>query len=108
MYSLFRMEQAQKGFDINSLYYSDTSFQLLSKWIALGSNSYQVELSLLIKQMDNIHFDLTDFLIKEGLKDIWNNLQKNAPSKPHFFKQFHRWFDGLKTIRLLKHFSETE
>ncbi len=104
----FRMEQAQNGFDIKSLYYSDTAFQLLSKWIALGSNAYQVELSLLIKQMADIHFDLTDFLIKEGLKDIWKNLQNNVPSKLHFSKQFHRWFDGLKTIRLLKHFSETE
>ena len=104
----FRMEQAQNGFDIKSLYYSDTAFQLLSKWIALGSNSYQVELSLLIKQITDIHFDLTDFLIKEGLKDIWKNLQNNAPSKLHFSKQFHRWFDGLKTIRLLKHFSEAE
>ena len=104
----FRMEQAKRGFDINSLYYSDIAFQLLSKWIALGSNSYQVELSLLIKQMDDTNFDLTDFLIKEGLKDIWINIQKNAPSKPHFSKQFHRWFDGLKTIRLLNFFSDTE
>ena len=29
-----------------------------------------------------------------------------ATSKYHFSKQFHRWFDGLKTIRLLKHFTE--
>ena len=42
------------------------------------------------------------------LKDIWKNLQKNATSKLHFSKQFHRWFDGLKTIRLLKYFSEAK
>ena len=52
----FRMQQVQNGFNIQSLYYSETAFQLLSRWIALGSNSYQVELALFIKQISDIHF----------------------------------------------------
>ena len=49
--------------------------------------------------------DLNTFLINEGINNIWLGLQASSPTKEHFIKQFHRWFDGLKTIRLLKKFS---
>ena len=101
----FRMEQVQNGFDMNTLYFSDLAFHLLSNWIDLGSNAWKLGFSHLIKKISAIHPDLTDFLLQEGIKEIWMNLQINAPSKEHFAKQFHRWYDGLKTIRFLKHFS---
>ena len=41
------------------------------------------------------------------VENIWNNLQSSSPSENHFIRQFHRWFDGLKTIRFLKHFTNT-
>ncbi|SVD69197.1 uncharacterized protein METZ01_LOCUS422051, partial [marine metagenome] len=98
----FRMKQAQEGFDFNTLYYSDTAFQILKELIDLGSNAWGVEFSLLKKNTSTIHPNLTDFLLQEGIENIWMNLQRNATSKLHFSEQFHRWFDGLKTIRLLK------
>ena len=101
----FRMKQAQNGFDINMLYYSDAAFHLLSKWINLGSNAWKMKLSQLNKQTSSINPGLTDFLQKEEIENIWTNLQSNTPSEFHFSKQFHRWFDGLKTIRFLKHFT---
>ena len=100
-----RMKQVQDGFDINTLYYSDKSFHLLSNWIDLGSNAWKMELSLLNKKTSAINPSLTNFLQREGIEDIWSNLQTNVPSEFHFTEQFHRWFDGLKTIRLLKHFT---
>ena len=101
----FRMKQVQDGFDMNTLYYSDKAFYLLSNWIDIGSNAWKLELSLLNKKTSAINPNLTDFLQQEGIEDIWSNLQNNASSEYHFSKQFHRWFDGLKTIRLLKHFT---
>ena len=102
----FRMKQVQDGFDMNTLYYSDKSFHLLSNWLDLGSNAWKIELSLLNKKTSAINPSLTNFLQGEGIEDIWSNLQTNVPSEFHFTEQFHRWFDGLKTIRLLKHFTE--
>ena len=102
----FRMEQIHNGFDVNTLYYSDEAFHLLSNWINLGSNAWKTKLSRLNTKTSAINPNLTDFLQKEGIKDIWSNLQTNAPSEYHFSKQFHCWFDGLKTIRLLKYFTE--
>ena len=72
---------------------------------------HQKRLNILLKlliDIKSIHPHIIDFLKIEGIETIWSKIQNNAPSELHFKKQFHRWFDGLKTIRLLKHFSETE
>ena len=95
----------KNGFDLNSHYYSDKAFHLLSNWLNLGSNAWKMELSLLYKKTTTINPSLTDFLQQEGIEAIWTNLQINVPSEFHFTEQFHRWFDGLKTIRLLKYFT---
>ena len=87
------MKQVQSGFDIGTLYYSDAAFHLLSKWINLGSNAWKMKLSQLKKKTSSINPGLTDFLQKEGIENIWSNLQTNAPSEYHFSKQFHCWFD---------------
>ena len=47
-----------------------------------------------------------EFLIYEGIETIWSNLQSSSPTEDHFIQQVHRWFDGLKTIRLLKYFTK--
>ena len=98
------MQQMQKGFDVQKLYYSDTAFSILEQWLKLGSTARKVELSIILQEAKNIDPKLEVFLQNEGIEKIWDKLQSNAPSKSHFTEQFHRWFDGLKTIRLLKRF----
>ena len=101
----FRMQQIQKGFDLQKLYYSDTAFSILEQWLKLGSTGLKVELSIILQEAKNIDPKLEVFLQNEGIDNIWGKLQNNTPSKSHFNKQFHRWFDGLKTIRFLKRFT---
>ena len=101
----FRMQQMQKGFDVQKLYYSDTAFSILEQWLKLGSTARKVELSIILQEAKNIDPKLEVFLQNEGIDNIWGKLQNNTPSKSHFKKQFHRWFDGLKTIRFLKRFT---
>ena len=101
----YRMEQLQKGFDIANLYYSDDAYRYLSKWLQLGGNAWESSLNDLLKDIKSIHPNLIGFLKIEGIEIIWSKIQNNAPSELHFKEQFHRWFDGLKTIRFLKRFS---
>ena len=99
------MEQIQKGFDITNLYYSDDTYRYLSKWLQLGGHAWENSLNDLLKDIKLIHPNLIGFLKIEGIETIWSKIQNNAPSELHFKEQFHRWFDGLKTIRFLKRFS---
>jgi len=101
----YRMEQMQKGFDITNLYYSDDAYRYLSKWLHLGGHAWEKSLHDLLKDIKSIHPNLIGFLKIEGIEIIWSKIQNNAPSALHFKEQFHRWFDGLKTIRFLKRFS---
>ena len=102
----FRMAQAMEGFNINNLYYSNKSFILLKEWIQLGINSWKIDFYQLLKNIDEKNIYLKQFLLKEGIEKIWQNLQASSPTKKHFTHQFHRWFDGLKTIRFLKYFTK--
>jgi hypothetical protein len=103
----FRMAQTQRGFEIKKLHYSKHAFTLLHKWIALGTTAWKMNLVDLLDKTGSQNKKLKNFLVKEGIENIWNSLQSSSPSENHFIRQFHRWFDGLKTIRLLKHFTKT-
>ena len=101
----FRMKQAIEGEKINNLYYSEQAFILLRKWINLGISSWKINIVELIEKTTKINEKLKEFIINEGIEQIWENLQSSSPTERHFIQQFHRWFDNLKTIRLLKIFS---
>ena len=83
------------------------AFNILRKWLKLGCSSWQVDLDELLVNAAIMHPDLKELLIQNNIESIWRNLQLSSPSENHFTKQFHCWFDGLKTIRLLKHFTKT-
>ena len=99
------MAQVQQGFEIKSLYYSEHAFTLLQKWIEIGTAAWGISLSGLLEKTKFHNKKLPNFLILEGIEHIWKNLQSSSPSDTHFTQQFHRWFDGLKTIRFLKYFT---
>ena len=101
----FRMEQMKQGFDIRRLYYSEHAFMLLAEWIKLGTSSWGISLVQLLEKISSQNKELMNFILKEGIENIWQNLQLSSPSENHFIQQFHRWFDGLKTIRFLKYFT---
>ena len=101
----FRMEQMKQGFDIRRLYYSEHAFMLLAEWIKLGTSAWGISLVQLLEKISSQNKELMNFFLKEGIENIWENLQSSSPSENHFIQQFHRWFDGLKTIRFLKYFT---
>ncbi|MAV58751.1 MAG: hypothetical protein CMG07_02245 [Candidatus Marinimicrobia bacterium] len=101
----FRMEQSSKGYDLKELFFKKQSFLILSKWLKLGKKSMNVKIDTLLLKANIINENLPNFLNEQKIKRIWDGLQKSSPSNKHFEKQFHRWFDALKTIKLLKYFS---
>ena len=101
----FRMKQAENGFNFSTLFYSDDAFDLLAQWLKLGNSAWKYNLADILEKSNTINPYLADFLKQEKIEAIWTKIQSNAPSNSHFSQQFHRWFDGLKTIRFLKRFT---
>jgi hypothetical protein len=102
----FRMNQALTGFDISSLHYADNAYHILKEWLDIGTGGYNRSLGSVLSKCDDIHPNFHTFIINEKIEKVWDGLQNSSPTNHHFIKQFHRWFDGLKTIRLLKYFSK--
>lgn len=100
-----RMKQALEGFDLQRLFYSGMAFEVLKKLLLLAGSSERSTLEQFLSDCELIDTGLPEFLREENIHTVWEGLQRSSPSRDHFILQFHRWFDGLKTMRLLKYYS---
>lgn len=87
--------------------YDPAVFRILKDWLALMENSCEDEPGSILETAHSLHPELCLFLRAEGFEDVWKKLKMNAPDKERFILQLHRWFDGLKTIRLIHHLSDS-
>ena len=101
----YRMKQAEAGYDVEKLYFDNVSFEILEKWLNLGIRGYNLSIDKILLSAKKINLKLFFFLKKEKIEYVWNGIQNSSPTEKHYVGQFHRWFDGLKTLKLLKIFS---
>ena len=100
-----RLKQCLDGdLNIDSLNYSSKSFNILSEWINTGLGGQEKSYSVMLKECNRIDINLSEILINHNFEKAWKGII-NAPSYSHFEKQFHRWFDAFKTLKLLKYYS---
>ena len=99
----YRMKQIIEGEEIDGLYFSKQSFENLNQFLLIIKKSYGLNINELLNKTNDIT-KLNSFLNREGIHDVWGSLINNVDYKK-FISQFHRWFDGLKTIKFLKYFS---
>jgi hypothetical protein len=55
----------------------------------------------LLEGSDIIAPQLGQFLRLQDFEKVWPKLQENAPDPPRLASQFHRWFDGFKSLKLI-------
>ena len=101
----YRMTMAAKGEGIESLYFSKLSFQILSNMLIILLKSYNDSYEQLIDKINDIDSNLLSFLNKQGFAKSWDGINNSSPTQKHFEMQFQRYFDWLKTIKLLKYYS---
>jgi len=101
----FRMKELLEDKSIKDLYYSKKSFRILKESICKILSLYNQDLSILNKELETIESSLNMFFTNEGLFKIWFKINKESKNRSQFELQFHKWFDNLKTLRLLKFYS---
>ena len=99
----YRMKKIIEGVKVNELYFSDQSFKNLNQLLLIIKKSSGLSLNQLLDKTKDIP-KLNSFLEMQGIDGVWDSLINNGDYKK-FISQFHRWFDGLKTIKFLKYFS---
>lgn len=88
-------------------FYHPECYKILQQWLKLVSCSGDKEAPALVDQARTIHPELVEYLRTIDLFGTWDNLKKNNRSQDTLIKAFHGWFDGLKTMRLIHHLSDT-
>ena len=101
----FRLNQAMQGFNINSLKYSESSYNILDSFLQLIKISHNKSLNSLQSKITSIHPTLFEFLLSEKLDLVWEKLQKISNNNKVFFRHFENWFDSLRIMKFLKNFN---
>jgi len=98
-----RMHQAVNGkLNINNLYYSSDAYKILKVFLKMILSSNGVDVTHIMNKVKDIDIRLYKFLCESNFDIIWSRIN-GAGNQLHFENQFHKWFDFLKTIKLLKY-----
>jgi len=77
------------------------TFGLLAEWLRLLDESIETGPDRTIARARAIHPAIGDFLDSNRFNNVWSAIERNTSDPGTFIAQLHRWFDGLKTLRLI-------
>ena len=83
------------------LVYDPQSYVVLGQWLALVSARPDADAAELMAGADTIRPQLEAFLAANQFPRVWQRLRENSPDPSRLVAQFHRWFDGFKTLKLI-------
>ena len=84
------------------------AFFVLKEWLSLVNTYWQVNTDEILILAENIDPQLRTFLKRLNLADVWSQLQNNHREHYQFIKNFHCWFDGLRSRQLLMTLTRAE
>ena len=84
------------------LYHPDC-YRILGEWLELAARSVAETGTRVLEAARQRCEPLGTFLEGCSFAPTWDALRRNAENDATLRRQFHRWFDGLKTLRLIHH-----
>ncbi|MBM4332829.1 MAG: hypothetical protein FJ117_16720 [Deltaproteobacteria bacterium] len=87
------------------MFYQTACFQILEEWLALIAQNINASGEEIRLKAERISKDLGDHLDNIHFSEVWDKLRKNFLDQATLLTGFHSWFDGLKTMKLMRHLS---
>lgn len=87
--------------------YDPRIFVLLRQWLARVEANPDRDSETILSEARGIHVCLEEFLRQVRIDKNWDDIRSNCRDLHHLRHQFHVWFDGLKTFRMIRHLSRT-
>jgi hypothetical protein len=81
--------------------YDPRTYDVLKRWIEAVRQGLDEGAAMLLARAEAACPPLRVFLEQAGFTSVWPRLQKNNPDVQKRLAQFHGWFDGFKTIKML-------
>jgi hypothetical protein len=82
-------------------------FAILREWLSSMEADPDRGTEAILTAARKIHPDLKAYLDLSRFAIDWPVIRRNCPDDEHLRRQFHVWFDGLKTLRLVHHLSRS-
>lgn len=95
---------AEEG-DTN-LFYNPETFVILGHWLGLIGRNLEQGGEIILERAERIDPTLRLFLDQIDFIATWDKLKNNFPSQKNLLEQFHAWFDGFKTLKLIHFLTE--
>jgi hypothetical protein len=89
------------------LFYRPECFAILGSWLELVASHLDSCGQDILRQAKRISSELEKYLDQAGFVDAWEKLRLNSRNHAALLSAFHSWFDGLSTLKLIHHLSET-
>jgi hypothetical protein len=89
------------------LFYQIDCFRILEAWISAVESDLGATGSEIKKAARGISAGLCGFLDNAGFTATWEKLKRNSAGHDALRTAFHEWFDGLQTMKLIHHLSDT-
>jgi hypothetical protein len=87
--------------------YDPRIFDILGKWLASVEAAPDRNPESILADAGRIHPQLETYLRTSRFAENWLVIRKNSGDPGQLRRQFHVWFDGLKTLRLVHHLSRS-
>jgi len=85
-----------------AMFYHPRIFEILRLWLALIPEEITSDSRTIMTHSKDIDPLLPEFLTSHHFPEAWHKLKQNFPSQANLLRQFHVWFDGLKTFQLIR------
>jgi hypothetical protein len=85
------------------LAYHPESYAILKQWLDVVKSDLEDPGGRLMAKARDIDPELATFLNDQGFPKAWSRLRENTANRDTLHAQFHRWFDGLRTLKLIHH-----
>jgi len=86
--------------------YDPRVFLILKEWIALMRQSFNRTADQILSMAKDIDPGLGLFLVSRGFLSVWPKIRDNVKDQKTFDRQFHNWFDGFETLKLVNYLSK--
>ncbi|MFV2071850.1 MAG: glycosyltransferase family 2 protein [Thermoanaerobaculales bacterium] len=87
--------------DDGAAVYHPESYSILGAWLSIVRGGLDCTASGLLGSAGDISPHLREFLELNAFGEVWPRLQQNAAHPEGLERQFYRWFDAFKTLKLI-------
>ena len=91
------------GGDDGAMVYHPAGYRVIGDWLSVVEGRLDHPASDHLERAARISAQLKAFLIRNDFEETWPKIQHNSPDLDGLERQFHRWFDGFRTLKLIHH-----